>query len=345
MSKLPIEGDEIMIFDLLNEEELTASSEHASPLPSSFQSLAADTAFTFTATPHPIISDIKHPKDHVNAPTPMPSPMKKRARTGSEPSPHVNTPTLVPSPTKEQVRTSSERLIVPALRFSEPPSPRRNNSLRNYESDSGDDDMDEGHDNEPAQTSSEARIVPPLRFAVTPSPRRNNSSRNYESDSGDDMDEGDDDEPARIGSEPRIIPSLRFSELPSAHKNNSSDMPALRNYESDSGDDDMDEGDDDEPDGPRQTVFIPSPHTSKPTKQTKLGLFWKAETKDEREERQQRDSEKFRLATEARQKAVEEEKQRKVRDKRLKQNTRQQKHRDREREEKIANGWVPGQPQ
>lgn len=78
-------------------------------------------------------------------------------------------------------------------------------------------------------------------------------------------------------------------------------------------------------------------------KQMKLGLFWKAETKDEREERQQRDAEKFCLAAEARQKAVEEERQRKVREKRLKQNARQQKHRDREREERIANGWVPGQ--
>ena len=78
-------------------------------------------------------------------------------------------------------------------------------------------------------------------------------------------------------------------------------------------------------------------------KQTKLGSFWKAETKEERAERRQRDSEKFRLTAEGRQKAVEQEKQQKVRDKRLKQNACQQKHRDREREERMANGWVPGQ--
>ena len=38
------------------------------------------------------------------------------------------------------------------------------------------------------------------------------------------------------------------------------DMPALRHYESDSGDDDDDmyEGDNDEPSGPSQTIFIPS---------------------------------------------------------------------------------------
>lgn len=64
-------------------------------------------------------------------------------------------------------------------------------------------------------------------------------------------------------------------------------MPASRNYESDSGDDNMDEGDDDEPSGPGQTLFIPSAHTSKHMKQMKLSLFWMAETKDEREERQQ----------------------------------------------------------
>jgi hypothetical protein len=68
-SKLPVEGDGIIIFDLSN-EELTTPSEHASPLPSSFKSLAADTAFTFKATPHPVISDPL---------TPVLSPTKKRA--------------------------------------------------------------------------------------------------------------------------------------------------------------------------------------------------------------------------------------------------------------------------
>jgi hypothetical protein len=157
---------------------------------------------------------------------------------------------------------------------------------------------------------------------------------------------------ARTGSEQPIVPPLRFNDSSLADNDpipahgldgNDADMPALRSYESDSGDDDMDEGDDDEPSGPKRTLFIPSPQNSKPTKQTKLGLFWKVETKNEREERQQRDSEKFRIAAEAHQKAVEEEKQRKVHDKRLKQNARQQKHRDREREERISNGWVPGQ--
>ena len=68
------------------------------------------------------------------------------------------------------------------------------------------------------------------------------------------------------------------------------DMPALRHYESDSGDNnnnDMYEGDNDEPSGPSQTIFIPSAHTSKPMKQMKLSSFGKAETKGERAERQQ----------------------------------------------------------
>ena len=123
------------------------------------------------------------------------------------------------------------------------------------------------------------------------------------------------------------------------------DMPALRHYESDSGDDDDDryEGDNDEPSGPSHTIFIPSSHTSKPMMQMKLSSFRKAETKEERAERRQWDSKKFHLIAEGRQKAVEQEKQEKVCDKHLKQNTCQQKHCDCEWEERMVNRWVPGQ--
>ena len=227
------------------------------PPPSSFQSLAADTTFTFTATPHPVISDLKHPKDHVNTQTLVLTLMKKQGRTGSErssvpplrfsepPSPHVNTPTEVLSPMKKQARSGSERPIDPPLHFNdlslEPPSPQVNVPTPML-----------SPTKKRARTIFEQPIVSPLRFNAS----------------------------SLAGNDPIPTQGLDGPDL---------DMPALRHYESDSGDedDDMYEGDNDKPSGPSQTIFIPSAHTSNPMKQTKLGSFWKAETKEERAERRQ----------------------------------------------------------
>ncbi|KAF7328312.1 DDE superfamily endonuclease [Mycena sanguinolenta] len=119
------------------------------------------------------------------------------------------------------------------------------------------------------------------------------------------------------------------------------DLPPLQ-YPSDS---EASDSDDDESRAPRpaapKSALHPQPR--KPAVIGKITSFWKVETAEEKTVRLEKDGRKYAERAEQVQLREVEEKRKKMARERVDANERMQRYRKRKREERIAEGWVPGQ--